>query len=150
MTWTYNPGSTDPKDIVRFLVGDTNALKPELQDEEIAILSSMFPGGNAYRIAAASARALASKYATAVNSSIESVSVSMGDISSKYLKLADDLLSQAGIIDGSNPNIGAGVYGAIVTGATNSDYDLAASDQDRLLPMFTEGQWDNPPGLGYR
>jgi len=36
MTWTYTKNLSDPRDYVRFLIGDTDNSSPKISDEEIA------------------------------------------------------------------------------------------------------------------
>ena len=76
--WSYNGGpSANPTNEVRFLVGDTNASDPLLDNEEIDHLLTLYPkkpGKPAYLAAAAACDAIANKLARELDRSIGALS----------------------------------------------------------------------------
>ena len=136
MTWTYsgNP-ATSIRDQVRFWYQDTDPENEILQDEELDyLLWIWFPAVQSpLFVAAIACEVVAAKYADEVNVAADGVSVSVGDLQDKYMKLAEQLRDQwkdhAWI---GNP-IGIGGY-------PNYGWPLPGDDG---LPDWGSGTW--PP-----
>lgn len=120
MTWTYSSPASGSRDKVRWLVGDTDSAAPLVTDEEIAY--EVGASLSIYSAAAAVARAIAAKFARAVQTSVSSLSFSNQQKYEHYVKLAEELEARAGTQT-------APVVGSYVT--ENS-------------PIFDVGMHDNP------
>jgi len=138
MTVTYTDPSNSNSDAVRWLVGDTDTSNAELQDEEIAFALTQ-AGDDIYLAAAISARALAGKFASLVDTKFESVSSDYSNLRDNYYALAVKLEKQSKQY-GSR---GLGLPAA--GGLTYSDIDSNDQDSDRVDPVFKQGQFANPP-----
>lgn len=96
MAWTYsgNP-ALDALSEVRFLLGDTDADDPILQDEEIEYVLSIHtdPGAEAHNYVAAAvcAAAAASKFAKHMNKTVGGLSLQYGQRHDQYVALSDRL-----------------------------------------------------------
>jgi hypothetical protein len=96
VTWTYSGDpSSNAKDEVRFLVGDTDSTVQEVSDEEIAYIITMHgdPGANYgnYAAAAVLAQAIASKYAKKADKSVGGLSIQYKQKFDNYMALAQTL-----------------------------------------------------------
>jgi hypothetical protein len=117
MTWTYSADPTSSnKDAVRYLIGDTNADDPLLQDEEINF-NLLEVNNNIYRAAANSCENLAARYATLAQSTSKSVgglslSQSYGDRGQRFLTLAKQLVVRARKVNPPLVNADAKALGA--------------------------------------
>lgn len=138
MAWNYDPASGQPKDKVRLLIGDTDTNDQQLQDAEIQIFVDDNPD-NVYAAAQQACQALASKFARLANTTIESVSVTYGDLSQHYRDLAGDLQVQSN--SGTNKK-----YRAVLTGTSISRARAIAANRDRIPNLFSVNQDTNPPG----
>lgn len=138
MAFSYNPAQPTALDRVRFLVGDTVAAVPRLQDEEIAGILSRQP--SEYYAAYLAARALVARYAGLVTTSGDGLSKQYDQLTRHYGDLAKDLKVDAIRFGGVAPIPYAG-------GLSWLDKHDAASDSDRVRPAFTR-QMDRPPGAG--
>jgi hypothetical protein len=124
MSFSY---SGDPSlsglDEVRFLIGDTNAATPQLQDDEVLYLISK-TGNNRYA-AAQAAEALASKYASMPNMTIDGLSIQYDQLQRHYIALADQIRTGSPLT--AIPYAG---------GISISDKIAAYQDDDRTQPTF--------------
>lgn len=130
MAWTYSGDpSTSTKDAVRFLIGDTNAADPQLQDEEITYLLNLY-GGNIYTAAIVAARSLASKYSREPDVKIGDYSTSNSQKAKAYLALANELeqTQNKGLLGRVKPYAG---------GISIADKQQDEQNTDRVLPAFT-------------
>lgn len=135
MSYTYSNPSTQPKDAVRFLVGDTNASEPKLQDEEIAFLLTEWDN-NTYFAAAAGAEAIAASAASWFSFSGDGVSLSVDQVQTKYMQLATQLRIQASF---------RGRYaGPYAGGIDRADVERNEIDDSVVHPDFASGMHDNP------
>lgn len=95
MAWSYGADPMgDPIDEVHFLVGDTNAADPLLQDDEIEHLLSVYPkieGKAAYLAGAAAADAIAAKFARKMSASVGPLSQQAQQQWEHYVALAAQL-----------------------------------------------------------
>jgi hypothetical protein len=96
MAFTYVDPSSGDRDKVRFLIGDTDANDPILQDGEITFLLSTW--GNIYKAAAYAAEAIAGRYAHKTNYSRSigdlSISESYATSAAEFRELAKSLKAQ--------------------------------------------------------
>lgn len=134
MSWSYDSSLTEPLDQVRFMVGDTDSTKPQLQDEEIAFLIDS--SGGAAAAAVSACRALAAKYARRVHEEVGDLKLYNEQMFDQYSKLAEQLASQA-VIGGASlsgmPSAG-GVYVA--------EKEAYAADASIVQPSFSRGMHD--------
>ena len=106
MTWTYDPtnlGTTtaaERLDAVRFLVGDTNTVDQQVQDEEIAFALDQ-NGNNIYATAAWVAKGIAAKFARLVDVELDGqLSESYSQLQKHYGDLASELDYQSKSVSG--------------------------------------------------
>lgn len=89
MAFSYSAALTDPKDIVRFLLHDTDKNKAQLDDDEIKFLLRENP--NAYEAAAAGAEFLATRFATKANKTVGPLSIDYGKQADAWRQVAEDI-----------------------------------------------------------
>lgn len=89
MTWTYSNPAENDRDAVRYLVGDTDTTDQLVSDEEIAYL--LAEEGNVYEAAAATAEAIAAKFARTINQSGDGLSWNGSELFKHYRELAKSL-----------------------------------------------------------
>lgn len=101
MAWTYDftdlSGSTEDskKNIVRYLVGDTNILEQQVQDEEI-LFALVEEGSRVFSAAALVAKTIASSYARKVNIELDGqIKAEYGKLYDNYTALAQELSDKA-------------------------------------------------------
>jgi hypothetical protein len=143
MTWTYDPTNlgtstlAERLDTVRFLVGDTDTLDQQVQDEEIAFALEE-NNNNVYTSAAWVARAIASKYARRVTTQLDgALQANYSDLSKQYMQLADQLEYQG-------KTNGAAV-GVLAGGITKSGIKAVRANTDRIEGSFRRDRFKNPP-----
>lgn len=139
--WTYDPSNLDKnteegrKNIVRLIVGDTEESDPQVQDEEILFALD----GNSNKLYTAAlfiVGAICSKYSRLVNVELdESIREDYSDLLDNYAKLRDSLKSQARG-EGSAIRI-------IATGLTQTDFEDAAADPNRVRPGIEQNKWSD-------
>ena len=96
MVWSYSGDpAANPKDAVRFYLGDTDPDDPQLQDEEILFLVQKF-AGNVYLAAADAARGLAGKYSRRADKAVGDLRLSFSQQAQHYWELAKRLQTEAG------------------------------------------------------
>ena len=149
MSWSYdetNLGTSTPAErlnTVRFLVGDTNTLDQQVQDEEIEFALSE-KNDNVYRAAAFVCRTIASQYARRVNTELD------GALRSDYSDLMGNYQALAREMDRTAKTTG-GSLGMSVGGTRRSTVGTVRDDNNRVKPSFTKDKFKNPPnqdGLG--
>ena len=125
MAWTYsgNPANNS-KDAVRFLIGDTLKEDPILQDEEIAYLLTV--NGDPASAAIQGCEQIAAKFSRLCDQTVGSVSLSYSQKAKAYLAMAAKLRERLAI-GNAIPYAG---------GISDSDKQIAASDQDLVQPVF--------------
>lgn len=142
MTWTYNNASLDTSQAVgrlnsvRLLVGDTDSIDQQIQDEEIYFALSQATD-NIYNAASFVCNLLAAKYSRLVTTSAEQgVSTNYSDLVSHY----NTLSSQIDVLSRKNNGKSLGIY---VGGVSITSVDSVNSDTDRVQPEFTIDKFDN-------
>jgi len=139
MSWNYSgrPADSD-RDHVRFLVGDTDAEEPFVQDEEIAFAVA---NQTSLKLSAALVlRALAAKYSRQVTNKVGDVSSNCSDVAKAFRDRADEL-DPAGLT--TAPALVLPSFG----GLTISGKETLAEDTDAVQPRFVRGADDIPGGF---
>lgn len=132
MVWSYSGDpAANPKDAVRFYLGDTDPDDPQLQDEEILFLVQKF-AGNVYLAAADAARGLAGKYSRRADKAVGDLRLSLSQQAQHYWDLASRLEIEAGKV--AIPFAG---------GISCSQKQAAREDSDRVRPSFYRNMMQN-------
>lgn len=137
--WSYNPTNLDKetpegrKNIVRFLIGDTDEGDPQLQDEEILFTLSS-NDDKLYNAAISCVSALISKFSRLVNTELdEAIRSDFSDLVGNYVALRKELVSKTKLTNNS--------ITIIATGLTSTDFDKATADPSRLKPGIEQYKW---------
>lgn len=143
MAWSYDPTDLDTTtasgrlNTVRLLVGDTDTLDQQKENEEITFALAE-NGNNVYYAGAWTARAIASKYSRRVNTEISgALKADYSDLASQYKTLADSLEYQG-------KTSGAAV-GVLAGGITKSGIEAVRADTNRIEGSFRRDRFKNPP-----
>jgi hypothetical protein len=136
MPYTDDPEHVE-SDAVRFLLGDTNGLKPKLTDNEVDYLLN--EQGSVLRAAARGAEILAGKQVEVADQKrVGSLMIrSFQSTMESYLKLAKALWARANAQDSTGPYAG---------GISRSDKRSVQQDGDRVRPSFARGMMHYPHG----
>ena len=147
MAWSYDPTDLDTTtasgrlNTVRLLIGDTDTVDQQVQNEEITFSLSE-NGNNIYYAAAWSARNISSKYSRKVNTSLDgALKADYSDLAKQYRTLADDLEYQ-GKTNGSGSSVGIGV---LAGGITKTGIETVRENTDRIEGSFRRDRFKNPP-----
>lgn len=130
-----NPSASD-RDMVRFLLGDTDMTDALVQDEEIdVILARWLPVVNTVEYAASVvAESIAAKFAREANYSADGVSISLANLGAQFRELAASLREQhKNLLVGGTPDVGG------ISPGEGYDPDIKPLD-------FGTGMHDNPEG----
>ena len=135
MTWSYSgdPSSND-KDAVRYLVGDTDKDNPLIEDEEIEYVLSI--ESNVIRAGAMVAENIAGLFARKADRSIGDYSEKFSQIHEQYLNLAKELRKQSK----SKHSFKAVPFAG---GISKASKNKQSRDKDRVKPSFKKGMMDN-------
>lgn len=143
MAWSYDPTNltTDTAsgrlNTVRLLLGDTDTLDQQAQDEEVLFALAQ-SGNNTYYAAAWLARTISSQYARKVDVQLDgALKANYSDLSKQYKALAENLEYQ-GKKAGS-------VVGVVAGGISKSGIELVRRDTDRVEGSFRRDRFHNPP-----
>lgn len=143
MAWSYDPTDLDTTtasgrlNTIRLLVGDTDTLDQQAQDEEIAFALSQ-NGDNVYYSAGWIARTISSQYARKVNTSLDgALKADYSDLMKHYSTLADNLEYQG-------KTSGASV-GVLAGGITKSGIEAVRANTNRVEGSFRRDRFKNPP-----
>ena len=143
MSWSYDPTDLDTTtssgrlNTVRLLVGDTETLDQQVQNEEITFGLSE-NGDNIYYAGAWIARAIASKYSRKVNTSLDgALKADYSDLAKQYKVLADDLEYQG--------KTSGAVIGVLAGGITKSGVEAVRANTNRIEGSFRRDRFKNPP-----
>lgn len=144
MAWSYDATdlgtdtSSGRLNSVRLLVGDTDTVDQQVQNEEITFALAQ-TNDNVYSAAAWVARAIASKYSRRVTTQLDgALQANYSDLSKSYLKLAQDLEYQG-------RKVGA-LVGVAAGGITISDVNAVRANTNRVENSFRRDRFRNPPG----
>tara|TARA_R110000772_G_scaffold7145_9_gene24509 strand:- start:2156 stop:2611 length:456 start_codon:yes stop_codon:yes gene_type:complete len=143
MAWSYDPTNLDTTtasgrlNTVRLLVGDTDTVDQQSQNEEIMFALGE-NGNNVYNSGAWIARAIASKYSRQVNTQLSgALSADYSDLAKQYRSLADNLEYQG--------KTSGAVVGAIAGGITKSGIEAIRANTNRIEGSFRRDRFKNPP-----
>lgn len=143
MAWSYDPSNltTDTAsgrlNTVRLLLGDTETLDQQVQDEEV-LFSLSQSNNNVYYAAAWLARTIASQYSRKVNTSLDgALSADYSDLSKQYAALAESLEYQG-------KKSGAAL-GVIAGGITKAGINTVRENTNRVGGSFRRDRFRNPP-----
>lgn len=143
MSWSYDPTDLDTTtssgrlNTVRLLVGDTETIDQQVQNEEITFGLSE-NGNNVYYAGAWVARAIASKYSRKVNTSLDgALKADYSDLAKQYKVLADDLEYQG--------KTSGAVIGVLAGGITKSGVEAVRANTNRIEGSFRRDRFKNPP-----
>lgn len=143
MSWSYDSTDLDTTtasgrlNTVRLLLGDTDTLDQQVQNEEITFSLSQ-TNDNVYFAAAWLARTVASQYARKVNVSLD------GSLSADYSDLAKQYTSLAETLEYQGKKTGA-IIGVVAGGLTKSDINAVRTNTDRIEGSFRRDRFRNPP-----
>lgn len=143
MAWSYDASDLDTTtasgrlNTVRLLLGDTDTLDQQVQNEEIAFALSQ-TNDNVYFAAAWLARTVASQYARKVNVQLD------GSLSADYSDLAKQYTSLAETLEYQGKKAGA-IIGVVAGGLTKSDINAVRTNTDRIEGSFRRDRFRNPP-----
>jgi hypothetical protein len=143
MSWSYeeydlnNTTASGRLNTVRLLVGDTDSLDQQVQNEEVLFALSE-NGNNVYYAGAWVARAISAKYSRKVTTQLSgALSADYSDLAKQYKALADDLEYQG-------KTAGAAV-GVLAGGITKSGIKAVRANTNRIEGSFRRDRFKNPP-----
>ena len=143
MSWSYDATDLDVTtatgrlNTIRLLVGDTETLDQQVQNEEITFGLSQ-NNNSIYNSASWVARVISASYARRVTSQIDGeLKAEYSDLMSHYASLSDDLRNQGKTL--------GSVLGVQAGGMTISGVDAVRADDNRVAPQFRMDQFKNPP-----
>tara|TARA_R110000787_G_scaffold261218_1_gene366518 strand:+ start:382 stop:837 length:456 start_codon:yes stop_codon:yes gene_type:complete len=143
MSWSYEEYDLNTTtasgrlNTVRLLVGDTDSIDQQIQNEEISFALSQ-NGNNVYYSGAWVARAISSKYSRRVTTQLSgALSADYSDIAKQYMVLADTLSYQG-------KTSGAAV-GVLAGGTTISGIEAVRANTNRIEGSFRRDRFKNPP-----
>ena len=143
MSWSYDPTNLDNTttsgrlNTIRLLVGDTDTVDQQVQNEEI-IFGLSENGNNIYLSASWVARTISSKYSRQVTTQLDgALSANYSDLAKQYQTLADQLEYQ-GKTNGASVGILAG-------GITKTQVEGVRANTNRIEGSFRRDRFKNPP-----
>lgn len=142
MAYSYNTNdlsittSAGRLNVVRLLIGDTNELDQQLQNEEI-LFSLSQSGDNVYYAGSFCARLLASKYARMVDTQLDGALEATYSDRVKHYNLLAIQLSDMG------KKYGGRSLGVLAGGISVTEINTVESNTDRPSPAFKVDQFKN-------
>lgn len=143
MSWSYDSADLDTAtssgrlNVVRLLLGDTDTLDQQVQNEEVTFALAQ-TGDNVYYAAAWLAKTVASQYARKVDVQLDgALSAKYSDLHKHYMALSENLEYQG-------KKAGA-VVGVVAGGLTISDINAVRGNTDRVEGSFRRDRFRNPP-----
>ena len=143
MSWSYDATDLDTSTVsgrlntVRLLVGDTDTLDQQAQNEEI-IFALNENGNNVYYAGAWVARVISSKYSRRVTTQLDgALQANYSDLAKQYKVLADDLEYQG--------KTSGAVIGILAGGITKSQIEAVRANTNRIEGSFRRDRFRNPP-----
>jgi hypothetical protein len=133
VAWTYSEDpDSSPKDLVRFLIGDTDKEEPLLHDAEINSLLKSY-NGSTFMTAIRCCETLAAKFSRRVDESVGQVKMTFSQAAKSYRDMAIDLRRRMAIETVSPTAGGISRLGKI-------QQDL---NPDRVRPDFSKEMMGN-------
>ena len=143
MSWSYDPTDLNTTtasgrlNTVRLLIGDTDTLDQQVQNEEIMFALSE-NSNNTYYAGAWACRTLASKFSRMVTTQLDgALSANYSDLMQNYQQMADNLEYQ-GKTSGAALGVRAG-------GLTKTAVEAVRANTDRIEGSFRRDRFKNPP-----
>lgn len=143
MSWSYDSADLDTAtssgrlNVVRLLLGDTDTLDQQVQNEEVTFALAQ-TGDNVYYAAAWLAKTVASQYARKVDVQLDgALSAKYSDLHKHYMALSENLEYQ-----GKKAGV---VVGVVAGGLTISDINAVRGNTDRVEGSFRRDRFRNPP-----
>lgn len=142
MSWSYTPSDLDTTtdsgrlNIVRLLVGDTDTLDQQVQNEEIEF-ALLTESNDVYGAGSWIAKTLAAKYARFVDIDLD------GQLAESYSQLKDHYLLLASKLDEHKKSEGT-FLGVFAGGITKSQMREAELDDNRVKPFFRRSSYKYP------
>lgn len=142
MAWTYGGDpSSNARDAIRFLVGDTDTNDQLLNDAEIAWINNQVTGSDTattalYESAWRAMVAIASKFSRLADQAVGDLKVDLFQKATNARAQADELKALA-LREGNVPTPYAG-------GLTVSDKDIDRDNSNMIQPSFVRGQFRDP------
>lgn len=137
MAWTYTGNPSDShRDAIRFLIGDTDANDPLLDDAEIDYLHEA-AGNSIYQGAHDACHALAAKFTRmATSKSVGDLSLQYQDRAAAYLSLSEQIMQLAARRDLPTPWIKPDALkrGRDRTTDTGTELKVGVLDNRRFVP----------------
>lgn len=130
-SYSGNPGHST-KDLVRFLIGDTDSSEWLLQDEEITYLLSLYNGAAA-NAAIRACEMIIAKFSRLADESAGQVSISFSQKSNSYRSMLGTLRTRLAT-DDCKPSAG---------GISVSGKMIVEQNNDRVKPDFTKHMMEN-------
>lgn len=138
MVWTYIGATFSGRDYVRFLIGDTNADEPLLNDYEIDAMLVLYP--SQVEAAAHLCAGLAVKFAAEGDLKVDGYDFQNIKKAEFYRARAKELLTQATGFGTATP-LGGVSFG----GVDKSAKDANRADTGVVQPAFYRGQFESQP-----
>lgn len=131
MAWSYSGPQGSNKDVVRYLIQDTDSHRPLLLDEEILWQLSQTP--NPRRAAIECCEQLALRFAMRPDIRDEGTTITYSNMAENFRLLARQLRQQEGLFT-AIPFAG---------GISQSDKGTRETDTDRVQPAFSRTLFDS-------
>ncbi|NBW08353.1 MAG: hypothetical protein EBR82_10030 [Caulobacteraceae bacterium] len=133
MSFSFNPALDNDVSKVRFFIGDTDSDDYHLEDESISAMVTLF--GGYVSAAEQCCLSIAAKYASKVDTDIESVSVKYSQLQKHFTEMASNIKRKAGELNAC--------AGLLATGVNVSEVDALRADTNRMPDAFYVGQFDS-------
>tara|TARA_R110000803_G_scaffold90741_1_gene158166 strand:+ start:1367 stop:1825 length:459 start_codon:yes stop_codon:yes gene_type:complete len=140
--WSYDPTNLDTATVAgrlnatRLLVGDTQTIDQQVQDEEVSFALSQ-NNNNIYYSGGWLARVISSKYSRKVDTELSgALKASYSDLAAQYKSLADSLEYQG--------KTSGAAMGVLAGGITVARTEAVRANTNRVKPAFRKGQFNNP------
>jgi len=133
MTWTYTGPASGDKDVVRFLIADTNTLDQQISDEEIEYSLTLY--SDTSLAAAYVLRALAAKYSRLAYTRI-------GEEAADFRGVAASMRAQANELDPGGTTSGSMNILPSFGGRSITEKDILYTNDDFVQPRFRRDDLD--------
>jgi len=143
MSWSYDPSDLNTTtasgrlNTVRLLIGDTDTLDQQVQNEEI-MFSLSENNNNTYYAGAWACRSLASKFARLVTTKLDgALQANYSDLMQHYQQMADSLEYQG--------KTSGAALGVLAGGISKTTVEAVRANTDRIEGTFRRDRFKNPP-----
>lgn len=138
MAWTYSGNPNDnPRDQVRFLIGDTDEKDQLLRDEEIQYLLQQYNNG-IFQTAIRCCETISAKFSRRVSEAVGQVRIEFQQAAKAYRDMVNDLRRRMAIEE-STPTAGGIFVADKIANATNPaivqpDFSKQMMDNNQIAP----------------